>query len=177
MDVVVVEWITLTCPADNNADLPRATGLAATVVEEIAGMIERHGIEDIDISIERPIYKRNAATYTKQIRLFQEIESGIFYALTGLVGQMYLTEVYPSTSKSLLTGSGNADKLEMVTAFEQVTGISLSNEPKDTRATVADAYAHALACRMEHAPDHKITRLNLTSLNGAVVFETGRGEQ
>jgi len=168
----LVEWVTFSCPADNYEDLSRAAALGEVVVDEVVRMIDMYHIKQLDVSMETPIYRHNAATLMKQIRLYQEIQSGLLFCVTGQVEQFWLTEVYPATSKSLLTGNGKANKADMIAGFKVDTGIELEGESVHTAETVADAYAHSLACWLP--TQH---RINMTILQAAVVSETGRGEQ
>jgi Holliday junction resolvasome RuvABC endonuclease subunit len=166
----VVEWVTFSCPSGSDEDLTRVVSLASSVVHAVLDFIQRYEIEELDIGIELPVYKHNAATYTKQIRLLEEIESGIFFTVTGEVEQLFLTEVYPTTSKSLLTGSAKADKNAMISAYVQYNG-EIGTNNQHTRETVADAYAHSLSTWISNS---KVQRLNLTDLKAAIVKETGR---
>ena len=170
MEQTLVEWRTFSCPP-NDEDLTRVVSLASTAVETVIEWVEEYGIERLDVSIEMPVYTHNAASYTKQIRLLEEIESGLFYTVTGLVNEMHLTEVFPTTSKSLLTGSSRADKDRMVSEFEKMSGVVLEAR-RETKEAVADAYAHSLACWILR---NKVHRLNLTNLQAAIVNERGRG--
>lgn len=167
---VVDEWVTYSCPSGSDEDLTRVVSLASSVVHAILDFIKRYDIKELDIGIELPVYKRNAATYTKQIRLLEEIESGIFFAVTGEVEHLFLTEVYPTTSKALLTSNAKADKEEMVRHYEVLNG-EIDSKSRHTRETVADAYAHSLSTWISNS---KVQRHNLTMLQAAIVQETGR---
>jgi len=168
---VVDEWVTYTCPSGSE-DLPRVVSLASSVVHAVLDFVKRYEIEELDISIELPIYNHNAATYTKQIRLLEEIESGIFFTVTGEVEQLFLTEVYPTTSKSLLTDNARAGKEEMIHNYVLING-EIDAKNQHTRETVADAYAHSLATWISNS---KAQRHNLTKLQAATVQETGRSK-
>ena len=169
----VIEWVTYTCPPGDE-DITRVVSLGAYVVDTVLGWIEEHGIEQLDVCIELPVYTHNAASFTKQIRLVEEIESGLFHLVVGEVNQFYMTEVYPSTSKGLLTNDGRADKDRMIACYEEMAGLDWpEGTRKHTKETVADAYAHSLACWLDGA-NLRLTRLNFTALTAAVVEERGR---
>jgi len=164
---VLHHWRTYSCPPADNADLTRVVSLASSVVDTIIGWIDEEHITELDVCIELPVYKHNALTYTKQIRLLEEIESGLFFTATGLIDKMVLTEVYPTTSKTLLTSNSRAKKPEMVRCFEKLTGWTL-DAPKATKEAVADAYAHSLACWLHNVSGN---RMNLTDMHAAAVKE------
>ena len=104
----------------------------------------------------------------------EEIESGLFHLCTGEVDQFYMTEVYPTTSKSLLTNNGRADKNQMIDVYEQVSAQEWPpSVRKHTKETVADAYAHALACWMNGA-NLRLRRMDFTNLQAAIVTEEAR---
>lgn len=167
---VVDEWVTYSCPSGSE-DLARVVSLASSVVHAILDFVQRYEIEELDIGIELPIYNHNAATYTKQIRLLEEIESGIFFTVTDEVEQLFLTEVYPTTSKVLLTGNSKASKQDMIFSYQMANG-EIESKVQHTRETVADAYAHSLCTWISNS---KAQRHNLTNLQAAVVQQTGRG--
>ncbi len=169
----VVEWVTYSCPP-GDADITRVVSLAAYVVDAALHWVDEYDIKLLDVTIELPVYTRNAATFTKQIRLLEEIESGLFHLVTGEVDQFYMTEVYPSTSKGLLTNDGRADKDRMIAVYETTTGQNWpAGTKKHTKETVADAYAHSLACWLKGA-NLRLTRMDFTALTAAVVTEEGR---
>lgn len=171
----MVEWVTYSCPPGDE-DLTRVISLGGAVVDCVIGWINQYGIDAVDVSIELPIYNHNAATFTKQIRLVEEIESGLFHIATGEVKQFYMTEVYPATSKGLLTNNGRAKKPEMISCYEKLTGqVWPQGTNLHTKETVADAYAHSLACWLDGA---HLNRMNFTRLQAAVVEQKGayRGE-
>lgn len=169
----MVEWVTYSCPP-GDADITRVVSLAGAVVDCIIGWCIEHEIRELDVCIELPVYNHNAATFTKQIRLVEEIESGLFHVAAGEVEQFYMTEVYPSTSKSLLTNNGRADKNAMIECYEKVTEQEWPKGTKrHTKETVADAYAHSLACWMKGA-NLRLERLDFTKLKAAIVNEEGR---
>jgi Holliday junction resolvasome RuvABC endonuclease subunit len=169
----MVEWVTYSCPP-GDADITRVVSLAGFVVDCVVGWAREYGIEELDVTIELPVYKHNAATFTKQIRLVEEIESGLFHVATGEVEQFYMTEVYPSTSKGLLTNNGRADKSEMIDCYERVTGQEWPvGTKRHTKETVADAYAHSLASWLTGG-NLRLSRLDFTSLKAAIVKEEGR---
>lgn len=164
---VLHHWRTFSCPPADSEDLTRVVSLASSVVDTIIEWIDEFHITELDCCIELPVYKHNALTFTKQIRLLEEIESGLFFTATGLVERMIMTEVYPTTSKSLLTGNSRAKKPQMVADFEKLTGWTVDG-PVATKEAVADAYAHSLACWISNVSGN---RLNMTDLQAAVVKE------
>lgn len=167
----LVQWVTYSCPPGGDEDLTRVVSLGGAVVDCVLGMIYDEGIDQLDIGIEMPVYKHNAATFTKQIRLVEEIQSGIFHLATGEVDQMYMTEVFPSTSKMLLTEDARADKRKMISSFEKLTGHQWEDGVTlHTKETVADAYAHSLCTWLDGL---RVTRLNFTKLTAAVVDMKG----
>ena len=172
VDPEVMAWRTYTSPPGNDDDLTRCIALAGYVVDQVVEWVEQYRIDELDVTIELPVYTRNARGFTKQIRLLEEIESGLFHIVAGSVGQFYMTEVYPSTSKALLTNDGRADKDAMITTYERVTGqVWPADTNKHTRETVADAYAHSLACWL-----HGLTtsiRMDFTKMRAAPVTMKG----
>ena len=167
----LVEWVTWTCPPSSGDDVARAVGLSDSIVHTIVEWINTYDIAQLDVAIELPVYTRNAAMYCKQVRLLEEIESGVLFVVAGLVEQCYLTEVYPTTSKSLLCNTSQADKYVMIENFQKITGIVVDGNHQ-TKHTVADAYAHSLATWMEGL---RVTRMNLTEMDAAIATEVSRG--
>jgi Holliday junction resolvasome RuvABC endonuclease subunit len=169
----MMEWVTYSCPP-GDADITRVVSLGGSVVDCIVGWIREYGIEELDVTIELPVYTHNAASFTKQIRLVEEIESGLFHVVTDCVSKLYMTEVYPSTSKGLLANNGRAGKDEMIECYERVTQQEWpAGTKKHTKETVADAYAHSLASWMSGG-NLRLSRMDFTRLRAAVVEEEGR---
>ena len=142
-----VAWATFTCPT-GETDLNRACTLGGEVVNQVTTWIEEHEIKHLDISIEMPIMRRGSrrgadpvTTFMKQMRLIQEIESGVVYLVGSLVKDSWITEVNNKTSKVLAAGNGSASKPMMVRAspFRDMKANVATKE------ALADAWAHGLA--------------------------------
>jgi Holliday junction resolvasome RuvABC endonuclease subunit len=156
-----VAWSTWSCASTEFEDIQRVVALASRVIDEILFWIAEYGIEKLDISIETPVYKRNAATFTKQVRLVQEIESGIFHIVAGELAECWVTEINPISSKVLSTGRGRATKEEMIA----VSPFTNSKARKHTVETLADAWSHGLAAWT------KGNRLRYSTMRVAEVIE------
>ena len=139
-----VAWAlhTLAPGRTSNSNL-RAQSLASNIVNTIIEWCDEHEITTLEIAIETPVYKMNAATLMLQMRLLQETETGISMLLPSCVPRVWLTEVNPTTSKRVLTKNPRAKKPQMVAcspwADWKATG-ELDNF--DQAHTLADAYAH-----------------------------------
>lgn len=143
-DLVPVAWATMSCPP-GDPGLTRVVSLAGCVVNLILDWIHEYGIEAVDIAIELPVYKRNAQGLILQVRLLEEIESGIFHIVTGELQECYVTEVNPITSKSL-AGCAKSEKPVAVSPFADYDpGHRTAKANRDTREALADAWAHSLA--------------------------------
>ena len=105
------------------------------------------------------MYKRNPATLMLQLRLLQEVETGLVMLVPSLCSRSWITEVNPSTSKKLLTGNGKAEKPQMVANSPwsnwKADGV-LRNF--DQAHTLADAWAHAMSAPVRQH-DLNATRL------------------
>jgi len=136
-DLVPVAWATFKSPPGDE-DLPRVVALAGTIINQIIDWRDEHDIDEIDIAIEYPILKNNVVGFFKQVRLYQEIESGILFMLAGLLEECWVTEVNPVTSKAL-AGVGRSEKPTAVSPFADY------GRNVNTREALADAWAHSLA--------------------------------
>jgi len=135
-DLVPVAWATFKSPPGDE-DLPRVVALAGTILNQLIDWVTHYEITEVDIAIEYPILKRNPVGYAKQFRLFQEIESGIFHMLAGLLDECWVTEINPITSKAL-AGVGRKEKPTAVSPFADF------KTTLATKEALADAWAHSL---------------------------------
>jgi Holliday junction resolvasome RuvABC endonuclease subunit len=137
-------WVTLSSPPDD-ADTLRAIAMADQVLMEILGWINTYKITELDVVIELPVYNHSAVTYTKQVRLLEEIQARLYQLLPSGV-QATMTEVYPATSKAYLTGDARAKKNAMVAVLYKQQAHMFGNVVLGTHTaeTIADAYAHSL---------------------------------
>lgn len=153
-DLEPVAWATFACPKKDTPDIVRAVSLAGAVINVITAWIEEHEIEMLDIAIEVPIFNGNAQTVMLQARLLQEIQSGLLFMVADTVEQCYVTEVNPSTAKSL-AGCGPKEKPVAQSPFKtEPPGIT-----KFTRETLADAWAISLATWGVGGTQRDFTRL------------------
>jgi len=136
-DLIPVAWATMSCPP-GDPGVARVTALSGNVVNLIMCWIEEYQIETVDIAIELPILKRNPAGLILQVRLLEEIESGIFHIVAGELKECWVTEVNPITSKSL-AGCGRSEKPVAVSPFADYDARIATKE------ALADAWAHSLA--------------------------------
>jgi Holliday junction resolvasome RuvABC endonuclease subunit len=140
----ILEWATFKSPPGGRAAAARAASLAEHVINEMVTWIERHDIQLLDIGIELPIFGRNVASYQKQMRVVQEIESGLLFRVSGEVQECWVTEVLPNQSKLLACNYGGATKAEIIMVSPFTSGYNI-NMPQATIEAVADAWAHGLA--------------------------------
>lgn len=130
-----------TYAAGKGPDFSRAIGLAQAVLEFMLQCHYTHGEVgecDVRVAIELPIYKRNAKTLIKQIRLFEEIESQLF-GLSGEFKSCKVYEISPTQAKKAATGSGTATKGDII-AVSGIEGIG--DLARDDAEAVGDAWAH-----------------------------------
>jgi hypothetical protein len=87
--------------------------------------------------------KLNVLNYSKQIRVVQEIESGIYFRVASTVFECWVTEINPKSAKVLATNDGDADKAQMVQAspFRDTVKYRVN---KAAREALADAWAIGL---------------------------------
>lgn len=143
-DLDPVAWATMSCPP-GDPGLARVVSLAGNVVNLILCWVVEYEIEEVDIAIELPIFNRNAQGLILQVRLLEEIESGLFHLVAGELNECWLTEVNPVTSKSL-AGCGKKEKPVAVSPFEHYDpGRKTPKQNRDTVEALADAWAHSLA--------------------------------
>lgn len=142
----VAAFASYTSPPDDNV-IGRVTSMSNSVVTQILKWVWQFEIQELSISIETPIYNSNAGTLMLQMRLFQDIESGLYHLiapeLIGGVCNVY--EVNPTTSKTLATGSARATKGEIITASPLLALWAESPMPQEIMEALADAWAHSLA--------------------------------
>ena len=161
----ILEWATFSSPPKGHAAAARAASLAEHVISELLKWIERHKIQHLDVSIEVPFMAKNVAGFQKQIRLIQEIESGVLFRLAGEIQELWVTEIGPTQAKLLATYDGGASKQEIVMASPFFAGIgSVIHMTLSTIEAVADAWAIGLA-----AWGIKGGRFNFSSLKAAKV--------
>lgn len=165
-DLQPVAWSTMACPP-GDPGLTRVVSLAGCVVNLILDWVAEHEIEEVDIAIELPIYKRNAQGLILQVRLLEEIESGIFHLVAGATKQCYLTEVNPITSKAL-AGCAKTEKPVAQSPFKDY------DAKRETVEALADAWAHSLAT---WGASKTSTRLALHELHASVVKHIHSGPE
>lgn len=168
-DLTPVAWATFSSPTGHTT-LARVVSLAGEVVALLMGWCQEYDIKELDVAIETPIQKVNIASFGKQMRLLQEIESGVFHIVAGQLDQCWVTEVNPVQSKMLATGNPRAGKDLMVNCspFENYI------VRKSTLEAIADAWAHANAAwkGLEGAP-----RANFAAVNAAPVNHVHKGSK
>jgi Holliday junction resolvasome RuvABC endonuclease subunit len=135
----VVAWSTFQCKPNGSAYL-RTTALAFAVVDRMMDWVRDYEIARLDVAVETPIYNSNPKSFELQWRLVQDIEANMVLLN---VGDLWLTEVGPTTSKHLATGNGKATKDEMVEVAPEV--MYREAMTLHTAETLADAWAHSLA--------------------------------
>lgn len=169
-EMEILEWATFKCPPTQvRASATRAAALAEHVLAEITKWIERHGIQHLDVSIEIPFLGKNPASYQKQIRVVQEIESGVFYRLAGEVQELWVTEIGPKQVKVLATNDGGASKAAVIAASPFGSNGEITEK---TLEAIADAWAIGLA-----AWGVKGGRFNFSSLKAAKVIRKGEPDE
>lgn len=169
-DRAILAWATFACTGTKNPDLARVLSLASCVVNEMLRWIESLEVQDLDIGIELPFLAKNPQGFAKQMRLVQEIESGIYYRIAPEVRECWVTEVYPKTSKLMACNYGAATKAEIIQASPFEGWRTMHEDWKlDTAEAIADAWAHGL-CTWGGAKD-PAARLNFTALRPAHVGE------
>lgn len=140
----ILAWATFQCPPKGQSDAARAASLADHVINELVTWIERFDIQHIDICIEVPFMGKNVASFQKQIRVVQEIESGILFRLAGEVKELWVTEIGPTQAKRLATYNGQASKQEVIEA-SPFNRRPESKADLSTLEAIADAWAIGLA--------------------------------
>ena len=139
LEVVVDDWATYSCPP-RSPDISRVVSLASCIVALIVDWVDQHGIEQLDIVVEMPVYTGNPKTFMRQMRLVEEIESGIFHMVAALLPVCWVTEVNPMASKAL-AGCRGKEKPVLQSPFAK----SPPDIAMHTRETLADAWMHSLA--------------------------------
>jgi hypothetical protein len=138
-------WAVWSCAATDDPDMAKVLAMADQVVDAILQWATGLEAQRLDVSIELPIAKKdqffNPRTFAKQVRLIQEIESGIYYRVASEVVECFMTEVYPNTSKKMATNHGGASKAEVLAA----SPFSSLKAPMGSKKTLADAWSHGLS--------------------------------
>ena len=162
-----IAWSTFSSPTGHTT-LARVVSLAAEIVSLLAEWITEFSIKELDVAIETPIFKVNIASYGKQMRLLQEIESGVFHIVAGELEACWVTEVNPTQSKILATGNPKAGKSLMVgcSPFENYI------VRKSTLEAIADAWAHANAA---WGGQKGVPRANFAAISAAPVNHVHAG--
>ena len=163
-------WATFRCPPKGDENLCRAVSLASEIVSLVVLWVEEHNIQRLSIGIETPIYNQNALAYEMQVRLLQEIESGLLHLVGAITKDCWLVEVPPGTSKLLATGSGRATKEDMVKAMPEE--MQRMGQTRATKEALADAWGHSLAAWTEAGT----AKLHLSSMRAAPVTTIFVGE-
>ena len=163
----ILEWATFKCPPKGQADAARAAALAENIINEILGWIEAYKIAHLDISLEVPVMGKNVRSLQKQMRVLQEIESGLFYRVAGEVKELWITEINPKQVKVLATNDGGAGKAAVIRASPFSTIKYAMELQLTTLEALADAWAIGLA-----AWGIKGTRFNFSSLKAAKIVRT-----
>ncbi len=164
----ILAWATLACTVTKVPDLARVLSLADMVVTTLLRWVEDFEIQDVDIGIELPVLGSNPKSFSKQYRLVQEIESGIYYRIAPEVRQCWVTEVYPTTSKSLACNYGQASKADIIEASP--FSVEIERERLDVVEAIADAWAHALSTWK--GTGRPADRLDFTTMEPAKVGES-----
>lgn len=154
----VLAYATYTAPDPKDPPAARAMALADRVIDTLAFWVDQFDIKLLDIGIETPVMAKNVDGFSKQWRFVQELESGIMHRLSGELIECWVTEVNPSTSKSLATNDGRASKAEMIEA----SPFRASGFRDSTKEALADAWAHGLATW-----ETKGSRFNFTAAKAA----------
>lgn len=135
----ILRWATFRCPAHGQASAARAASLADHVINEIVGWVEKHEVTRLDVCIEIPFLSKNVDSYQKQMRVVQEIESGLLFRLSGELIELWVTEVSPTQAKLLACNYGQATK-DQVIAMSPFFYIKWSGT-QSTLEALADAWA------------------------------------
>lgn len=139
----ILRWATFRCPAHGQASAARAASLADHVINEIVRWVEKHEVTHLDVCIEIPFLGRSVESYQKQMRVVQEIESGLLFRLSGELIELWVTELAPSQAKSLACNYGQATKDQVIAASPFATSTPGTREPlsNSTVEALADAWA------------------------------------
>jgi len=140
----VAAFASYTSPPSDDV-IGRVTSMSNSIVTQILKWIWQFELTDVSISIETPIYNSNAGTLMLQMRLFQDIESGLYHLIAPELTVCNVYEVNPTTSKTLATGNGRASKGEIITASPLLSIWAENPAPQEVMEAIADAWAHSLA--------------------------------
>jgi len=154
-DDVVAAFATYHSPVHADV-IGRTAAIGNSIVTHILQWVWQFNIRAVDIGIEMPVYRNNAGTLMLQMRLVQEIESGLYHLIGPELKSCYVYEVDPTTSKKLATGKGNADKGEMIVACPLLSLWGDKPMSKEIMEAVADAWAHTLITLQENAAKYDI---------------------
>lgn len=168
-DLTPIAWSTFSSPTGHTT-LARVVSLAAEIVSLLVDWVTEFDIKELDVAIETPIHKANIASYGKQMRLLQEIESGVFHIVAGELDVCWITEVNPVQSKMLATGNPRANK-DMMVEYSPFESYIVR---KSTLEAIADAWAHANAAwgGQKGAP-----RANFAAISAAPVNHVHAGRK
>jgi Holliday junction resolvasome RuvABC endonuclease subunit len=151
--LVMLDWhlkvrafATATCKPRGKSDVARACSLGGHIVDLVRQWVLDYNIRNLTIGMELPVLTKNPVNYSKQVRLVQEIESGLLMTVAGLIepGPCTLLEFGPSTSKRAATGDGSADKLQVINTSPFALAVMPEKLANNTREALADAWAHAI---------------------------------
>lgn len=159
----VLAWCTYKSPV-GRADAARAASLAEHIIADILLWVDTCGIKYLDVCIETPVFGRNVAGFGKQMRLIQEIESGLLFRLAGELKELWVTEIGPTQVKVLACNDGRASKGAIIRASPIGPDMGLKIE---TREALADAWAIGLG-----AWGIKGKRFKFSSVRAAKVVKT-----
>ena len=172
-DDPMLRWATFKCPAKGQASAPRAASLAENVIAELVQWVEEYDIAHLDVCIEMPFFNgKNVASYQKQMRVVQEIESGLLFRLSGEVVELWVTEITATQVKLLACNYGQATKVQIISMSPFAAYDEDGNDPahigsQATLEAVADAWAIGQA-----AWGVKGNRFNFKSVKAAKVART-----
>ena len=145
-DRTLLDWATHASPKLGYTDLQRVASLAEAILSTAQVWCHKYDIQALDACLELPIVRGNVRAFGKQMRLIQEIEVGLMFVLIGKdrpLANFHLVEVMPTESKRLATGSGKADKDDMIVASP--LGDWDMGLDRDTQEALADAWGHGQA--------------------------------
>jgi len=123
----------------------RSQAVAACLIGKLIGWIGEHGIVELDIAIERPIYNQHPENFAKQYTQVQALQALVCSEVAPLLKTCWISEPNPSESKKLATGEGDAGKPEMLQMSPFATMGLVADLRLQSRWTLADAWAHSLA--------------------------------
>jgi Holliday junction resolvasome RuvABC endonuclease subunit len=155
----VAAFSSFTSPPSDDV-IGRVTAMSNSIVTHILKWIWQFELEQLDIGIETPVYNSNAGTLMLQMRLLQDVESGIYHLIAPELKECMLYEVNPVTSKSLSTGNGKADKAAIIVASPLCALWSTEPAPQEIMEAVADAWSHSLIVLDVNAVGNDMVKLD-----------------